>query len=390
MVEVYFKNIEEQIVQRISVSEKRIFIAVAWFTNQRIMAELLHALKRKVEVKLVLLEDLINCSEFGLDFGKLADCHASIKFMKTHDGMMHNKFCIIDDIAITGSYNWTYQANKNQENVIFMDDEEIVMKFCSEFKLLFDRAIDINLPYKHLKWTDVKEGDFTELSQTLYRDIIAKNDINREIRKLKLMELDSAYGSGDSIALDKVSSMPNSITYPTIMDVLVNYPNEYTTKLWYENYGKEENVNILSELPRKWIFLPMEKRDINNLKGYLIPYSFIDDFDSGLPLIITEPRYIDALQKFLGNKDFDAYAYKSIPEELLCIEYAKVFYHAFPSPMFNKRQPRQWINTTPRHIFGVNVLGIGKCIEDGVLTDFYNGWNPSERGIAIQNEYFTK
>ncbi|TAE00475.1 MAG: hypothetical protein EAZ97_05805 [Bacteroidetes bacterium] len=31
---------------------------------------------------------------------------------------MHNKFCVIDsDIVLTGSYNWTNQAQRNDENI---------------------------------------------------------------------------------------------------------------------------------------------------------------------------------------------------------------------------------------------------------------------------------
>ena len=39
------------------------------------------------------------------------------------DKLMHNKFCIIDnDLVITGSYNWTFKARLNDENVIVNND----------------------------------------------------------------------------------------------------------------------------------------------------------------------------------------------------------------------------------------------------------------------------
>ena len=48
---------------------------------------------------------------------------------------MHNKFCIIDySTIITGSYNWSYKAENNFENVIInYDDTALAEQFISEF-----------------------------------------------------------------------------------------------------------------------------------------------------------------------------------------------------------------------------------------------------------------
>ena len=62
-------------------------------------------------------------------------------------------------------------------------------------------------PYEHLKWTDVKEGDFSELRRNIFRDVIAKNDENRELKRIKLINLDNAYKSGDAKELANVSSL---------------------------------------------------------------------------------------------------------------------------------------------------------------------------------------
>jgi phosphatidylserine/phosphatidylglycerophosphate/cardiolipin synthase-like enzyme len=68
---------------------------------------------------------------------------------------MHNKFAIIDNrLLLTGSYNWTFAANnKNEENLMVIDDPEIIKIFQNQFvnlwtnkyssertKELFDKA----------------------------------------------------------------------------------------------------------------------------------------------------------------------------------------------------------------------------------------------------------
>lgn len=48
---------------------------------------------------------------------------------------MHNKFCVIDGkTVINGSYNWTYSATSNEENVnVVTDNKEFAEKFVLQF-----------------------------------------------------------------------------------------------------------------------------------------------------------------------------------------------------------------------------------------------------------------
>ena len=48
---------------------------------------------------------------------------------------MHNKFAIIDNrLLLTGSYNWTFSANnRNDENLLIIDDPEIIKIFQNQF-----------------------------------------------------------------------------------------------------------------------------------------------------------------------------------------------------------------------------------------------------------------
>ena len=56
---------------------------------------------------------------------------------------MHNKFVVIDDShLITGSFNWTVQAGKsNQENILVVDNPYYIEKYNTEFEGLWKQFV---------------------------------------------------------------------------------------------------------------------------------------------------------------------------------------------------------------------------------------------------------
>ncbi len=133
--EAIFENIAERIQREISKAQKSVFVAVAWFTNKNLFAELVNKAKNGCSVYLIISNDSINIKS-GIDFNKLVT--AKSKVFKIGDGesvLMHNKFCIIDySTVITGSYNWSYKAETNFENVIInYNDTTLAEQFISEF-----------------------------------------------------------------------------------------------------------------------------------------------------------------------------------------------------------------------------------------------------------------
>lgn len=62
-----------------------------------------------------------------------------VKLDPRPDAHMHNKFAIIDDgVLINGSFNWTTQAvRENQENILLTDQVELVQRYLSEFDKLW-------------------------------------------------------------------------------------------------------------------------------------------------------------------------------------------------------------------------------------------------------------
>lgn len=412
MTSSYFDNIQDVLTKRVALSQHNIYIAVAWFTNDIIFESLKSALNKKVKVKVVILNDLINRNEFGLDFGVLTKLGADVRFARSDSGTMHNKFCIIDNMVITGSYNWTYHANKNDENILITDEESVVDRYREEFDKLFSAATPIPQPYEHLKWTDVKEGDFSELRRNIFRDVVAKNDHNREVRKAKLIELNNAYKSENQQNIIDASSLPNEEKVTSLYDVLTNDPQRYELKLWKYYYPTQKIEDTSYLFIRKWLFKP-NKIDNFVVKGVLAPYGVNDEDAEIKNISIKSKLYAETLTKFIGTNEINDEIYKIIPEELICIDKVNVFLYLFEKPLLKKdrfKDNRESKDYNP--IFGLWVLGIvnggewelnntystqyayaiidSKNVraEWNTLT-FVEGWNPFERGRKIQEKFFS-
>lgn len=130
-----FNNIADQIIKYLDEARVSIHVAIAWFTNQRIADKLVEKKKEGLDVKVVYFKDYTNC-KFGVDLDNIpfkAICG-------TRGGIMHNKFCVIDNQkVITGSYNWSENAeNKNDENATVVYDNDIASYYSVEFRRLFE------------------------------------------------------------------------------------------------------------------------------------------------------------------------------------------------------------------------------------------------------------
>lgn len=173
MTTAYFNNIQDIILQALCKAKERIYVAMAWFTNTTMSNALIECRKRNVSVEIIFIDDIINRSEFGIDFGILLKAGIKIR-MKTAHTLMHNKFCVIDKTVITGSYNWTYFANLNDENIIISDREGLADSYIQYFHELWKTGSELPDPYKYIKWSLCLKDDFNELKRNLYRDIQAK------------------------------------------------------------------------------------------------------------------------------------------------------------------------------------------------------------------------
>jgi hypothetical protein len=137
--EVYFSlsdNPQREIIKNINRAQASINIDMYIFTDREIALPLIKAQERGVKVRLYLDKDKVNYQYSQSRF--LVQNGIKIR-ISSNKYIMHNKFAIIDNcLLLTGSYNWTFSANKrNDENLMVIDDPEIISIFQNQFVYLW-------------------------------------------------------------------------------------------------------------------------------------------------------------------------------------------------------------------------------------------------------------
>ena len=124
--------------------KKTLDIAIFSLTLDSIAEAILEAFQRGIKVR-VIADD-----ECAKNKGSNIKLIASVGIpCKTDNAIyhMHHKFAVIDSsVVIMGSFNWTGQAVKyNQENIFFYEDKNIANQYAAEFEKLwndFNTVID--------------------------------------------------------------------------------------------------------------------------------------------------------------------------------------------------------------------------------------------------------
>ena len=132
--DAYFNGIADKIIKDLDKARVSIHVCMAWFTNQSIADKLVEKYKQGIDVKVVFYDDHTN-SKFGVNIDGIP-----FKAVRgSRGGLMHNKYCVIDNqIVITGSYNWSENAeNKNDENAAVMYDFDRASDYSVEFRKMF-------------------------------------------------------------------------------------------------------------------------------------------------------------------------------------------------------------------------------------------------------------
>lgn len=137
--EVYFEKIEQEIIEAIDNAKFTIWVAVAWFKNQKLFNHLVAKKNQGVNVQLIILDDKINESS-GLNYEREFETYRFPKYGK-YENILHVKFCIIDlKQVIYGSYNWTYKANYNYEYIENDNNRKKAEHYAKEFIKLKNKA----------------------------------------------------------------------------------------------------------------------------------------------------------------------------------------------------------------------------------------------------------
>lgn len=170
----YFINIRNEILSMLKKAEKEVLIAMAWFTSQELFDAIIQCLKRGVKVKLVLLDDIINHCDFGVDFNLFINEEGSEFYLYPQSvKFMHNKFCVIDGkTLITGSYNWTnYAETRNLENIIVSTEPVVIEEYTGCFYCLI-QGLEQTRSFSIVACTQIPENEFytrlTDIAQEIF------------------------------------------------------------------------------------------------------------------------------------------------------------------------------------------------------------------------------
>lgn len=138
--EALFEQIADRLSLELSQATDSIYIAVAWFTNVRLFDILVDKARQGVSVSLMVSNDFIN-RKSKIDYHRLNIAGSKVMIGNGDQDLMHNKFCVIDCYTvITGSYNWSYKAEKNHENItITKGDTLLARQFVDQFNKLLNR-----------------------------------------------------------------------------------------------------------------------------------------------------------------------------------------------------------------------------------------------------------
>lgn len=135
--EAYFADIEKRLLSALDSAGATIDVCVAWFTNPTLRDKLLEKSSEGIEVRVVIYKDGVNHSK-GVDLTGLK--HK--EYRGERGGILHDKFCVIDNVhTICGSYNWTLNAeNNNDEDATFhLEDYKLASTYTRRFNEMWRR-----------------------------------------------------------------------------------------------------------------------------------------------------------------------------------------------------------------------------------------------------------
>lgn len=137
-IEAIFDDIKPKIIQEINNATTVINIAVAWLSDKDIINAIINIAERGVVIRIILYKtDSNNETIESLKSISNIVQYAVPSFGANGKSLMHNKFATFDNsTVITGSYNWSFNAIENIENIIIITDETLARSFSDKFTRL--------------------------------------------------------------------------------------------------------------------------------------------------------------------------------------------------------------------------------------------------------------
>jgi len=140
----YFDDLENKIKQQLQQARESVDICVAWISLNNFESLFQDLINRGVKIRLICNKDF---NPKRNNFSKNTCLKDKIyKINPYGGGLMHNKFCIIDnERLIIGSYNWSSNANRHFENIFVIENEfPSILRYKNEFEDLIIASYPIS------------------------------------------------------------------------------------------------------------------------------------------------------------------------------------------------------------------------------------------------------
>lgn len=142
-VETYFSpedGVEKKLVALIDSARQDILFLMYSFTSDALAEAIIRRAGSGVAVRGVMDAEQV-VSNQGSEYGRLRAAGVNVR-LDGNAGQMHHKVLIIDgNIVVTGSYNFSKNAEtRNDENVLIVHDQQVAAEYQKEFERIYAAA----------------------------------------------------------------------------------------------------------------------------------------------------------------------------------------------------------------------------------------------------------
>lgn len=248
-------EIKQRIISEITKATDNVYVAVAWFTDRDIANAIINAKNRNVVVDIILSSNANNEEVTRM----LKGANISVHAFDTGDtrGLMHHKFCLFDNkISINGSFNFSYNASKNNvENIVVSDDTSLYAQFLTEFEQLkynIDNQIALTATTQlpEIKIPQVQPINIVDtFAQQLHNLLYSSAQINAEEYKRKGYETSKKSQGSIDIFRTEYNNIEEEIKSFATDDGLTNKKNILTSNI--SNAYESAKSNLEAEKQEK-------------------------------------------------------------------------------------------------------------------------------------------
>ncbi len=130
------------LIHEISAASASVHVAIAYFSHAEIAGALIDAHERGVDVRVLTEADASATSPYQSTIRELLAAGIPV-LDDTNPGLMHHKFCVIDENRVlTGSFNYTDAADTtNNENLVLLSAPSMADAYEREFESLWETGV---------------------------------------------------------------------------------------------------------------------------------------------------------------------------------------------------------------------------------------------------------